>query len=404
VICREWIPVRNYFISAISKPRNRHIRITRASARFMIKQIYFTIRSMVLGAMTLLFIRLRARSLFPESVRSVLLFADSRVGDSVLALPALLAIKKRYPNAGIYALVKNTGREIWRMSGCVDEISTFKARDWYAKKLALAMGLRKKRFDLALDLTCDHTMLGAISLWLSGARYRIGYDIEGRGLLFNKPVVRRLRTMHITEEIMDLARAAGAETADPVPRISPPPGAIEKSREMLAINHAGSKAFVGIHAGGTYFTQRWPAKRFSAVADRLAEEQDVRIVLFGSGSDEKALLADLGDRMKFKPIIFLDQPLDVTAAAIMQCRLMICNNSGLLHLAAATGVPTVSFMGPTLAHRWWPVGPDHTVIRKNLPCIGCNSGRCRIKTFDCMNLIAVDEVIDIVEKVLANNA
>jgi len=77
-------------------------------------------------------------------------------------------------------------------------------------------------------------------------------------------------------------------------------------------------------------------------------------------------------------------------AALNRCNLLLCNNSGPLHVASALGVPTVSTMGPTIPHLWWPIGGIHTVLRKDLPCSPCQRGRC--KWHDCMKLITVDEI------------
>ena len=102
--------------------------------------------------------------------------------------------------------------------------------------------------------------------------------------------------------------------------------------------------------------------------------------------------------MKKTPVVFLNFPVRNLLALIQHCRLLVCNNSGPLHLATALGTPTVSLMGPTLPDRWWPRGEGHLVIRKDLPCMPCNEGFCRIKTLDCMNQITVEEVLDAVGK------
>lgn len=86
---------------------------------------------------------------------------------------------------------------------------------------------------------------------------------------------------------------------------------------------------------------------------------------------------------------------------IARANLMLCNNSGPLHIAVATQTPTVSTMGPTLKDRWMPIGDIHKVLRMNaLDCIGCNLGYCKIKTLDCMRLIRPTEVLETISDFL----
>jgi ADP-heptose:LPS heptosyltransferase len=392
------------FLSTNLFAGNKNFRRQHIRDNLMIKQTYFAIRRIILGILSIVLFRLRLKPFLPETVKTIFLFADYRIGDTILAMSAIRALKKRFPSASVTAMVKENCAALWRLVPEVNKVCDFRRTDSYIKKLGKAIGLRKSKFDLAIDLTIDHTMLGVLAVWLSGAKFRIGYDIEGRGLLFNRPIARRLRTMHFMEEIADLVRAAGAEPTDPTPRFTPSADARTKAQALLIDSGVNPRAIVGIHAGGTYPTQRWLVERFAAVADRLIEQHDMHILLFGNGAEEKKLLDTLTSHMKLKPLQIVDQPIDVIAAAIQQCRAMVCNNSGLLHLSAAVGVPTVSFMGPTVAHRWWPAGQGHIVLRKNIPCIGCNSGRCLIKTFDCMKLITVDEVMENVIKILKQNS
>ena len=87
------------------------------------------------------------------------------------------------------------------------------------------------------------------------------------------------------------------------------------------------------------------------------------------------------------------------AAVLSRMALLICNNSGPLHLAGLLGVPTISFMGPTIKTRWWPRGPRSEVMRRDqLPCIGCNRGYCRIQTHACMTEITPDQAFQVYQR------
>ena len=104
------------------------------------------------------------------------------------------------------------------------------------------------------------------------------------------------------------------------------------------------------------------------------------------------------ERVPNRSVAVIDQPINVWAALLQRMDILICNNSGPMHIAAAVGTPTISFMGPTQYPRWKPWGEGHIIVRKNIPCIGCNNGFCRIKTHECMQRIEVSEVMQHLEQ------
>lgn len=262
-------------------------------------------------------------------------------------------------------------------------------------KIGLVKSLRIDSFDLAVDLTCDYTLLPALWTYLSGAKYRVGYDIYGRGFLFNKAVKHGRKHIHAIDEILNIVRSIGLDTQDKQPRISVTYKAKEIVRQFLSqMDIDDDNLLVGIHPGGHYPTQRWLEKRFAAVADRIMDKyKAARLVLIGSWQDEE-VIRRIEQNMKNEPIVFLSQSLKGLLALIQRCQLLIGNNSGPLHMATAVDTPTVSTMGPTIPERWRPYGENHIVIRKDLPCSPCNSGYCRLKTHDCMKLITVEEVFE----------
>jgi len=116
------------------------------------------------------------------------------------------------------------------------------------------------------------------------------------------------------------------------------------------------------------------------------------------GPKEEKLIEEIKASMTRPPITAIDQSLGNLLALIQACRLLICNNSGPLHMATAVGTATVSTMGPTIPERWRPQGDEHQVIRKELPCMPCNEGYCRLKTLDCMKSITVEDMLEAAER------
>jgi heptosyltransferase-2 len=111
------------------------------------------------------------------------------------------------------------------------------------------------------------------------------------------------------------------------------------------------------------------------------------VILFGGPADE-GLVQRIQSRMSGTTLKVVTPDIRWFAALLSNCRLLVCNNSGPLHVASALGIPTVSFMGPTVKELWSPLGEKHTVLRiDGLACIGCNRGICPTGSRDCMRLI-----------------
>jgi heptosyltransferase-2 len=150
---------------------------------------------------------------------------------------------------------------------------------------------------------------------------------------------------------------------------------------------------IGIHAGATHPTQRWPVVHFGDLARRLVgaghqvvilgaswEKQWVEGIVDASGDAAVGVYAD--DLMRF-------------GRTLQELDLLVCNNSGPLHLASLLDVPTLSFMGPALKQRWWPRHDRARVLRlDSLPCIGCNTGYCRIRSHACMEEILPEHAFE----------
>jgi heptosyltransferase-2 len=157
---------------------------------------------------------------------------------------------------------------------------------------------------------------------------------------------------------------------------------------------------LGIHAGASYATQRWSTAYFAALVRKLSETNH-DTVLIGSPADT-ALIYEIRARAGVQPLIFIDSDLRKAIALISKLKLLVCNNSGPLHIAAALEIPTVSFMGPTHKDRWYPLGGNHKVLRaEDLNCLGCEKGECPLGTHDCMQRILPISAYEAIERAIA---
>jgi ADP-heptose:LPS heptosyltransferase len=155
---------------------------------------------------------------------------------------------------------------------------------------------------------------------------------------------------------------------------------------------------IGIAPGAKFPSQRWKEESFALLADRIAAKFHARIVIIASAQEE-VIVNKVVSFMKNKPVAAVGVPLDKLAGVISRFRLLVANNSGPLHMAAALGVATVSTMGPTVPDVWRPRGDRHLVIRKGLACSPCNRAFCR--THECMEGISVEEMEKAVDALMA---
>lgn len=367
-----------------------------------IKRTLLLLRKILFQFISIFTFFLRTKTLDKSKVEKVLIFAQKRIGDTIVSIPAFRAIKENFPKSQITVFSISYIKDILDRIGDIDNIVTYDKEFSLFQRAKLAKNLSTNRFDLAVDLTCDYTLESALLAFLSRAKYRVGYNTYGRGFLFHKSVPHEKESIHITDEILNIAKSINLDTDNKNLRISASAEAQEAVRQDLQENNIESEdVLVGIHPGGHYPTQRWLTDRFAKLADRLIERYHVKIILLG-GPKELELINLMKKNMQNTPIIFLNQPVRNLLGLIQSCRLLICNNSGPLHLATALGIPTVSFMGPTIPKRWWPQGKDHVVIRKDLSCMPCNEGFCKLKTQDCMKLITVEEALEAIDKILPN--
>jgi len=198
---------------------------------------------------------------------------------------------------------------------------------------------------------------------------------------------------HILAIPAAVAAAAGKPFEQPfaaAPELKLTPGQADFARSYYTgCGIQDRDILIGIAPGGFYPSQRWPAEKFARLADQAIRRFGAKVLL-AAGPHEQGLLRDIVAHMQEKPFVAAGLPLDQLAALISRMNVLVCNNSGPLHIAAGLGVPTVSTMGPTDPLLWQPQGEGQIVIRKQVPCSPCSRGSCR--THRCMEEITVEEM------------
>jgi heptosyltransferase-2 len=338
---------------------------------------------------------LRKKTVIPQNeIQSILFLRHDRIGDMILSTAALKALRRGYPHAKITILASERNFEILKHNPIVDEILIYKGILWFIKTI------RPRGYDLVIDPFVTYELKQALMTYLSGGKYRIGFEAAGREVFFNVrgPVAYPQKQM--VDHLLDLAERSSGRRTSCVPEVFLGDQEIEWAHEALAEKEiSASELTIGIHPGAHYPSQRWPAEMFGELARRILGQCKAKVVLLGS-RDENVLLHDVKKVAGNAVSVFSGLKLRELMALINRCDLLICNNSGPLHIAAALKVPTVSMIGPTVTPLWLPYGKNNVVLNKRISCSPCNRAHC--KDHECMESITADEVLDAVRSQIAD--
>lgn len=326
-------------------------------------------------------------------VQNILLIKPSSLGDIVHAMPTLAALRRLYPAADVTWLVKRQWAGVVERIEGVDRIWSVDPglQGWISRVPAL----RQARFDLVVDL--QGLFRSAAMGWLSGSRRRIGFanGREGSPWFYTLRVAVPSADMHAVDRYLLVAKALGANISG-APRFNfqIPQSDREFVDRLLA--QAGLQpgaAWIGMNVSARWPTKRWPAASFAAVADRIQESNLGRVVLIG-GPGERAHVAEVKHHMKTPPIdVAGASTVGLLPALLAGASLLVTNDSGPMHIAAAVGTPVVALFGPTSPVRTGPYGDGHRILRRDLPCSPCFSRTCRHAVpLACLAEITPDEV------------
>ena len=304
---------------------------------------------------------LRPRSPRGE-VRSILVMEPWHIGDVVLATPVLRALRERFPDARLSLLGKAYAEELLRHSGLVDEVIVFDL-PWTSKTAKYSPGrydvadlkgliarLRSRQFDLTVDARMD--LRSNIVTYLSGAPRRIGYDFGGGSFLLTDRIPADPDRRHRVDDWLELLTPLGMTGKfEPLLRVTDE----ERTRAAATLASSGIVAgdtVVAIHGGASDPRRQWPEENYRNVATRLTETLGARIVYFPEpGTPHRDVsFASATIRCSLRDMM----------AILTHCKLLVCNDSGPMHIADALDVPVVAVFltGNPVWHRPYRAGQE----------------------------------------------
>ncbi len=315
----------------------------------------------------------------------ILIRATNWVGDAIMALPAIRAVREKFPQATVSILGRPYVLDIYRDQEIADELIAY---DWtgahkgFGGRAKLVQDLRKKQFDAALLL--QNAFDAAWLAWRAKIPERIGYARDGRSWLLTKAVpVPKAGEIPAHEKFyyLELLRRAGwIESVPEIEWISL--GVAQEKREaaekvLVAAGAQTGRTRIAVGAGASYGSAKcWPPDRFAEALNRVASERDCDVVLFGTVG-EMAVSNAIAAGLKKNPIDLTGKTAIADLPALLsRCSLFIGNDSGAMHVAGAVGLPIVAIFGPTDPHGTVPVTPRCTVVQQKPYCSPCFLRRC----------------------------
>jgi len=330
----------------------------------------------------------------------VLIRATNWVGDALMALPALRAVRKRYPEADIAIVARPYVADIYRDQEICNQLIAYDpkgAHRGFSGRERLASEVRARKFDVALLL--QNAFDAAWLAWRAKIPERIGYARDGRSFLLTKAVpVPRSGEIPAHEKFyyLELLRRAG--WLDSLPEESliglrVPEEKLRSASEFLRISGVRPGVMrIAVGAGASYGSAKcWPPSRFAEVANRLQAKADADVILFGTAA-EASVSAAISVEMRRPPIDLTGKTAITDLPALLtQCHLFIGNDSGAMHVAAAVGLPIVAVFGPTDPEGTSPATPHCSIVQQKPYCSPCFLRRCPTD-HRCMIAVTADMV------------
>jgi ADP-heptose:LPS heptosyltransferase len=304
--------------------------------------------------------------------QNILVIDFGQMGDVMLSLPALAALRQRFPRARVTVAVGKPGKQIVELAGCADDVlvvDRVELRDGFApasifKIARLVKEVRRRKFDFVVDLhsLSETNLLG----YLSGAQSRLYSRRPGRSLDFlanfrPAPPVED-REKHAVERYLDVLAPLKVGEVSHAPRLPLRAEAERAVEQLFKKEKIGRDApLVGIFPGAGNASRQWRLERFAALADMIARNDGLRTVVF-LGPEERGLAREV--RATFPARTSVIERLDIPqlASALARLSLLISNDTGPVHIAASVGTPVVVLVGRPTRDGYEPVGERHHTI------------------------------------------
>lgn len=323
----------------------------------------------------------------------ILIRSSNWLGDAVMSIPAVRAIKRGRPDAHVTIAAPRKLTALWKLVADVDEIIPLPEKSLFA-----TASLFRKHGPFDVAVLFPNSLRAALESWLGRIPRRVGYRGHARSWLINQMMRQKIksgRIEHQADHYLRIGRDLGADDKDL--NVRDAFAGPERSANQ-------TDGFAALCPGAEYGpAKRWVPDRFAAVAANISETHKLKWKLFGTAKDAEAgdlVAKTLADHCVNR---IGQTTLEELIEELRACRLLLTNDTGTMHLAALLGVPVVAIFGSTEPRRTSPLGNNHTIIRHHVECSPCFLRECPID-FRCMTAVTVEEVTEAVAATLGSPA
>lgn len=322
--------------------------------------------------------------------RNILIINFGQIGDVVLGLPALKAVREKFPGARITAMIGKSGAEIVEISDFADEqitVDRVQLRDGnklvsIKEILKIAAVIRRRQFDFVIDLHSlyETNLLG----FLSGAKHRLYANRENRSLDFlanfePKPP-RENKKLHLTDHYLNLLKPLGIENAPRFVEIQPRGKDLEKIENIF--HSFKGKKLIGLFPGAGNISRRWSLEKFAELARQLLPDDNLQTIVF-LGPEEKNLRGEIEEKFPPETLIVDKLSLLEFVAALSKLSVLISNDTSAIHLGAIVGTAIVLVMDKRAPTIYLPLAEKIQTVNS-----------------DTIDAIKVDEVLRATQEIL----
>jgi heptosyltransferase-2 len=331
--------------------------------------------------------------------KKIMVRATNWIGDAVMSLPAIEALRARFPNSEIVLVSKPWVSQLYWNYPAVTRQIVYDAEGEHQGMRGfwkLVRKLHSERFDAAILL--QNAFQAAWMAWCAGIPVRIGYARDGRTPLLSEAVEVPPPAAYGHQAyyyLQLLFRSGLIEKPQTIKEVRLHLAESERkwaAKQLQTLGLSGKRFLVGICPGASFgAAKRWLPDRYAKLADRLIDALGADVLIFGSRS-ESPLAEAVARAMGHTPVLVAGKTtLREFMALLAKCHLVITNDSGPMHLAAALGLPLLAIFGSTNERATGPVGPRVRIIKHPVECSPCGLRECPID-FRCMTGISVDDV------------
>jgi heptosyltransferase-2 len=344
-----------------------------------------------------------ALTLVSDPPRRILVKEVNWLGDLVMSLPALRAVRRAWPDAHLAVLVKKEIASFFDGAAWLDEVipySVGRGLSGFMDRRRIVGEIRSRKFDLGVLF--PNSFESALWLAMAGIKRRAGFVGDARGAMLTlkaSPPPEAL-SRHQVNYWLAMLRETGVadgDAGDFAIDVAEPHR--ERMRQFLAAKRrrVGSPIFAIAPAAAYGPAKEWPADRYGALIDLLAHRDDAEVVLVGAPS-ERPKCEEVAASSKSGAIVAAGSTnIGELVALLSLCDGFIGNDSGCAHIAGALGIPTVAIFGSTNPTRTGPLGAKARVIYRKLECSPCLARTCRFGHYNCLTQIEAAELVEAIE-------